>query len=111
MVKLLRITLRFALLAGLFPMSNHMLSMQTRHMNAATTFQIAMSEGHTAHGSMVDNSTESCCNAVCPISTVCGFLVPDSTDVALSGDSEQFPNSDPVAQLIYLTALAPPPKA
>ncbi len=92
-------------------MSNHMLSMQTMHMGALTSLQISNSEGDMTHGSMVDDNSESCCDAVCPLSTVCGFLVPESTDVALSGDSEQFSNSNPVTRIIHLVILAPPPKA
>jgi hypothetical protein len=78
-------------------------------MEASTAPHIANSEGRM-HASMADSSSESCCDAVCPISTVCGFLVPDHAAAAPSGESKQFSNSNPVSRLIYLTALAPPPK-
>ena len=110
MAKLLRITLGLALLAGLFPMSDHMSSMKmTHHMETSTTPQIANSESRL-HGSMVDNPSDSCCDVVCQILTVSGFLIPEHAATAPSGDSKQFSNSNPVSRLFYLTALAPPPK-
>jgi hypothetical protein len=99
-----------ALLGGFFAMPGHMMSMPAMHMEAEMTVQIVNSEGHV-YGSIVDNSSESCCDAVCPFLTSCTFLVPQFADVTPSGESKQFSNSNPISQLIYLTALAPPPKA
>ena len=111
MAKLLRITIGLALLVGLFPMSIHMMSMKTmHHMEPSVTPPTDNSTGPIPV-SMVDNTSGSCCDAICPLSTVGAFLVPQFADVSLSGVSKQFSNSDPIRQLIYLTALAPPPKA
>ncbi len=99
-----------ALLGGFFAMPDHMMSMPAMYMEPDVTVQVVNSEGHM-HGSMVDDSSASCCDAVCPFSTTCTFLVPQFADIAPSGDGKKISNSDPISQLIYLTALAPPPKA
>jgi hypothetical protein len=110
LARIFTVIMGLALLGGLFAMPNHMMSMPAMPMQDEMTVQIVNSEGHM-HGSMVDNSSESCCDAVCPFSTACTFLVPQFADFSPMGDGKQFSNSDPISQLIYLTALAPPPKA
>ena len=109
--KLLYLVLGYALLIGLLPMSNHMLSMQTTRMDAATTSQIADSTSNMVHGSADENSTGSCCDAIAPFSIGCVFLVPQCTYIALSGGSKRVVNLIPVVQPIYIETVAPPPKA
>ena len=110
-VKLLSIALGYALVIGLLPISNYMVSMQTMQMDAATTSQIAGSITSIVHGSASENSTGSCCDAIAPFSVGCAFLAPQYTYIAPSGGSKRVVNSNPVVQSIYIQAVIPPPKA
>ena len=109
--KLLIIVLGFAYLIGLFPTSNHMLSMQTTRMDATATFQIAASQSNLAQGNAGDNSPGSCCDAISAFSLACDFLVTQSACVTVYGDSDRVVNSAPVIQSIHIKSVTPPPKA
>ena len=105
MTRLSFIVLTFALVVGLLPTSNHMVSMQTMRTEAATASQSSVVQGHAGR-----NSSGSCCDAMSPVSLACDFLVTQSACVPLYGGSEQVVNSASVIQSIYLRAASPPPK-
>ena len=109
--KLLSIALGYALVVGLLPTSNHMLSMQTTRMDATATFQIAASQSNLVQGNAGDNSPGSCCDAISAFSLTCDFLLTQSACVTVYGGSDRVVNSAPVIQSIYIEAVAPPPKA
>lgn len=97
--------LGIALLIGLLPMSNHMLTMLAMRGNAVT-----ISQSNTAQGMPTDNSTGSCCDIMGASSLACDVMVSQSACVALFGGSEQVVNSEPIARSTYLEAVSPPPK-
>jgi hypothetical protein len=102
------IILIFAVVIGSLPMSS--MPMQAMRMDAQMTFQVVTSH-NDMQGSMNGDLDGSCCDALSPSSTVCAFLLPQSDCLTVHGDSKQFSNSNPTAELIYLESLAPPPKA
>ena len=107
---LLNIFLGFALLIGLSPISNYMLSVETLYIDAAMTSQMVSSQGKTDQDNEGDNSAL-CCDVIAPFSIACAFLVPQCTYVGLSGGSERVGISAPLIQSIYIKAVIPPPKA
>ena len=104
--KLLSIALTYALMSGLLPISNHMLSMQTMRMEAAMASQSYMVQGNTG-----GNSAGSCCDAMGSVSPLCDLMVSQSACVPVYGDSERVLNFAPVIQSIYTEAVIPPPRA
>lgn len=110
MTRLLLISLTFALLIGLSPISNHMLSVETLYTDAAMTSQMVSSQGKTDQHNEGNNST-SCCDVIAPFSIACAFLVPQCAFLGLSGGSERVGNPTPLIQSIYIKAVSPPPKA
>lgn len=107
MAKTLLVTLIFALLIGLSPLSDHMI-MQAMQMD-----EMAMSpHGNMAHeASGGDRSAMPCCDEIAQAFTGCVFLVPQYSSVGTSGDSDRVGHSTPLIQTIYIEILAPPPKA
>ena len=108
--KPLFITLIFATVIGLLPMSSHMLWMQAMSMDTTTTFQAVAS--HTDMQGGTDGNLDGlCCDTVSPFSMVCDFVVSQSGYVVEYGGSKQVLNSLPIIQSIYIKAVIPPPKA
>ncbi|MDQ3005313.1 MAG: hypothetical protein M3R47_08015 [Chloroflexota bacterium] len=105
MAKILFIVLAFALLIGLFPLSNHMLSMPGMKMDAMP----ASSQSNMGHESADEHST-SCCDAITPCSLGV-FLLPQPTNIASYGGSKRVVSSAQTVQFIYIKSLSPPPKA
>lgn len=105
MARLLFITLIFALLRGLLPISDPMSSMQTMRMD--------MPAPHTnlAQANTGDHPTSSCCDAIGPFVLTCDFMACQSTCIPEYGDSERVAYSVPIVQSIYVKTLVPPPKA
>ena len=106
MTRLSFIVLTFALVVGLLPVSNHMLSMHKMPMEAAMASQSYMVQGNTG-----GNSTGSCCDAIGSVSPSCDLMVSQSACVPVYGDSERVVNSAPLIQTTYLITATPPPKA
>ena len=107
MARILFIALTFALMIGLSPLSNHMLSMPGMKMDA-----MAASNGsNVAHESADEHSASTCCDAITPCSLVVDLLFPQFADIALYGDSERVANLTLTVQPIYIKTLSPPPKA
>ena len=104
--KLLSIALTYALMSGILPISNHMLSTQIMRMEAVTVSQSYMVQGNTG-----GNSTGSCCDAMGSVSPACDLMVSQSACVPVYGDSERVVNSALLIQTTYLIAATPPPKA
>ena len=108
MSKTLFLVLASALLViGFSPMSNHMLSMPGMKMDAIS----ASNQSNTAQESADDHSTSSCCDAITPCSIGIDFLVPQPTNITLSGDSKRVISSAPTVRFICINTLRPPPKA
>ena len=107
MARISFIALAFALLIGLSPLSNHMLSMPEMKMDA-----MAASNGsNVAHESSGEHSASTCCDAITPCALVVDLLFPQFADMALYRDSERFARSALTVQPIYIKILSPPPKA
>lgn len=101
----LNIGLGIALLIGLLPISNHMLTMPAMRGDAMT-----ISRNDVVQGTSADNSTGSCCDLMGASSLACDVMFSHSACVALYGGGEQVVNSEPIARSIYLEAISPPPK-
>ena len=108
--KLLHNLLVLVLLVGLLPMSNHVSSMQTMRMDEAVASSRAP-QGNGTTENTDKNSASPCCDAICPFSLVCAFVIPQSVCVALYGGSERISYSSFIARSIYLQVASPPPKA
>jgi hypothetical protein len=106
MARFLFILWIFALLRGLSPMSTHMSSMQTMHMDESMSRQNNMT-----HENAEENSTGSCCDEIASFSIGCVFLVPQSTYNALYGENTRVLSLTPIIQITYLETAIPPPKA
>lgn len=76
--KLLHNLLVLVLLAGLLPMSNHVSSMQTMRMDETMTSSMGAPQGNVTTENNDENSASSCCDAICPFSLACAFVVPQS---------------------------------
>ena len=107
MPRILFSLLIFLMEMGLFPISHHMLSMDSPRMDKMTWSQ----QSDVEHGNMGENFTGSCCDGLAPFSTGCFFLVPQFTWIDLFGGSEHIINSNSIVQAIYIETLTPPPKA
>jgi hypothetical protein len=105
--RILFAVLTIALLMGLSPLSNHMLSMQGMEMNTMS----APNQDNMAHESADDHSNSSCCDAITPCVLVVDLLFPQFANIALYGDSERVARSALTIQSIYIKNLSPPPKA
>ena len=102
--QLLHVALGSVLLFALLPMPNHMMSIQTVHMDSAAP-QINIVQGNAG-----GHSTSSCCDAIGPFVLTCDFLASQSARIPDYGVSERIAYSVPIAQSIYVRTLAPPPK-
>lgn len=109
--KLLHSLLRLVLLVGLLPMSNHMSAMQTMRMDEAMTSSTGSPQGNGTTENTDEDAASSCCDAICPFSLACAFVVPQSVYATVYGGSERISYSAFIARLIYLQAAIPPPKA
>ena len=103
--KLLSFALGSALVIGLSPMSNHMISRRAIRVEAVTG-----SQSHIVQGNAGGNSSGACCDAIGTCSLVCDFMVFQSAGFARYGGSEQVVNSDPIVHSIYIVSVTPPPK-
>jgi hypothetical protein len=101
MARLLFLTLTFALLMGLLPISNHMSPMRMD----ATAPQINNLQENAG-----DHSTSSCCVAIGPSVLTCEFMASPSACIPEYGDCERVAYSVAIIQAIYIQTLAPPPK-
>jgi len=110
MSKMASIVSGFALLAGLFSVSGHSLTMQPMQMDGKATALTAASQNNTAPANMDDRSTGPCCDAIGSFFLACAFVAPELRWVALDGDSQRVVHPAPPAQSIYLEAVTPPPK-
>jgi len=110
--KLIQISLGFAILIGLLPMSNYALSMHMRRMSANTSSITAISlQNNTGPENSRTGASGSCCDdALGPQSLTCAFVVPQSDYVALSRGSQRAAYLAPIVQTIYLEAATLPPK-
>jgi hypothetical protein len=107
MAKLLFVLLISAVVLGVFPRSQSMLSMPTMHMDEITISH----QSNMDHGNMGEDSTGSCCDEIASFSVGCAFLIPQYAYIVFSGDSEQVLNTKPVIQSNYIETVTPPPKA
>jgi hypothetical protein len=108
--KLLHNLLVLVLLVGLLPMSNHVSSMQTMRMDEVVASSLAP-QGNVTTEKTDKNSASSCCDAICPFSLACAFVVPQSVYSGVYGGGERISYSSFIAQSIYLRVASPPPKA
>lgn len=107
MARLLFTAWTFALLIGLFPLSNHMVSMPGMEMDA-----IAVSnQSNMAQERADEHSTSTCCDAITPCSLAIDILVSQTATIASYGGSKRAVSSAPTVQPIYIKTLSPPPKA
>ena len=109
--KLYHSLLRVVLLVGLLPMSNHMSAMHTVRMEEAMASSMGASQGNGTTESTDEDSTHSCCNAICPSSLGSAFVIPQSVYATAYGGSERISVSAFIARSIYLRVASPPPKA
>ena len=109
-VKLLSIALGYALVVGLLPISNYMVSMQAMRMDAASTSQTSVSQNNPAKNAG-GGSAGPCCDGIGSFSLTCAFIVPQSSCVTINGGSERVGYSTPLIQSIYIEAVIQPPKA
>lgn len=109
--KLLHSLLRVVLLVGLLPLSNHMPAMHTLRMEEAMTSSAGGTQGKVTTKNTNENSASSCCDAICPFSLTCAFVLPQSGYAAVYGASDQISYSAFVVRSIYLQVAIPPPKA
>ena len=107
MAKLLFVLLISAVVLGVFPRSQPMLSMATMHMDEITISH----QSNIDHGSVGEDSTRSCCDEIASFSVGCAFLIPQYACIDFSGGSEQVLNTRPVVQSNYIETVTPPPKA
>ena len=107
MVKLLFILLISAIVTGVSPLSHHMSSMPTMHMDEIVLSHPS-SMGPESNG---ENSTRSCCDEIAPFSQGCSFLIPAYSCVDLAEGGKQVISTKPIAQYIYIETVTPPPKA
>lgn len=109
--KLVHITLGFAILIGLLPMSRSMLSMQVSSVGATISSTTVFAQNNTGQEHTRHRTAGSCCDeALDPSSLVCVVIIPQSNSVALSGGSQRAAYSTPVVQAIYIEAATLPPK-
>jgi hypothetical protein len=105
--RILFTVLTIALLVGLSPLSNQMLSMPGMEMDTMSS----PDQDNIAHESADDHSTSSCCDAITPCVLVIDLLFPQFATIALYGDRERVASSALTIQSIYIKNLSPPPKA
>ena len=108
--KLLHNLLVLVFLVGLLPMSNHVSSMQTMRMDKTMASSWAP-QGNVTTENMDKNSASSCCDAICPFSLACAFVVPRPVYAIAYGGSERISYSALIVRSIYLQVAVPPPKA
>ena len=108
--KLLHNLLVLVLLVGLLPMSNHISSMQTMRMDEAVASSMGAPQGNGTTENTDKNSASSCCDAICPFSLACAFVVPQFVYATAYGGSERIPYSTLIVRSIYLQVAFPPPK-
>jgi len=108
--KLLDSLLRLVLLVGLLPMSNHTRAMQTLRMDEAMASSMEAPQGIVTTENTVKDSAGSCCDAICPFSPACAFVIPQSVYAAVHGGSDRIPYSALIVRSIYLQVAFPPPK-
>lgn len=111
MARLLFIVMASALLIGLFPISNHMASMQAMNIDAATTIHMISSQSYADEENEGIDSTRSCCHAIGPFLLTCDFIASQSVYVTKYGGRERAVHSIAGLDPIYIEALTPPPKA
>lgn len=107
MPRMLFIVLTIALLIGLSPLSDHMLSMPGMKMDVMA----ASNQSNMAHESRDEHSTSSCCDAITPCSLGLDFLASQPVNIGSYGGSKRVASSHPTVQPIYIKTLSPPPKA
>jgi hypothetical protein len=109
--KLLHNLLVLVLLVGLLPMSNHTRAMQTMRMDEGVTSSMGAPQGNGTTENTDKNSASSCCDAICPFSLACAFVVPQAVDARVHGGGERISYASFIARSIYLRVASPPPKA
>jgi len=102
--------LRLVLVIGLLRMSNHMYAMQTMQIDEAMDSSMGVYQSNLTTKNTIENSARSCCDAICPFSFACAFMVPQSVSIAVYEDSERIPYSAFIVRSIYPQSASPPPK-
>jgi hypothetical protein len=105
--RILVAVLTIALLIGLSPRSNHMLSMQGMKMDVMA----ASNQSNMDHEGGDKHSASSCCDAVTPCPLGLDFLTSQPANIASYGGSKRVASPPPTVQSIDIKTLSPPPKA
>jgi hypothetical protein len=92
-------------------MSNHMSAMHTMRMDEVIASSMGAPQENGTTGNIDENSASSCCDAICPFSLACIFVLPQSVYATVYGGSERISYSAVIARSIYLQVAIPPPKA
>jgi hypothetical protein len=111
MARLLFIMMTSTFLIGLFPISDHMSSMQAMHTDMGMTSYWTSPQSNNDEENEGDNSTGSCCVVMGPFLLTCDFMVSPPAYISKYGGGERVVNSIAVIHSIYIEDVTPPPKA
>ena len=85
--------------------------MHSMRMDEAMASSMGASQGNGTTESTAEDSTRSCCDAICQSSLAYAFVLPQSVYATVYGGSERISYSAFIVRSIYLQVASPPPKA